>query len=581
MSNKLYFPLLAFALLSTQLPAQTVQLDGHVQDAATREPLAGAVVFVREAKRNIIANDRGFYSVALPVGVYTLSASYVGYAAREEQVDLRKAQRKDFALRQQDVEIAAVTVSAERRANVEKTEMSVEKLDIKTIKRIPALMGEVDVVKAIMLLPGVQPAAEGTSAFSVRGGSPDQNLILFDKAIVYNASHLMGFFSVFNNDVVNDVKLYKGDIPTAYGGRLSSLLDVTAKNGDMHKLNVNGGIGLISSRLEVDGPIVDNKLSFLVAGRRTYADLFLPLAPDEFKEIQDAVLHFYDLNGKLLYCPTTNDRISLSGYYGTDAFGMSVAGMEFSNATYTLEWNHLYSDRFFSSLSVIGSSYGYEMNMGLAGFEAQWKSSISDIGGRADFTYLYGSEGSLHFGASSIRHAVAPGDAAASGPTGLIERHLSTSQALESALYAMNQHKLGDRLTVKYGLRATLFQNVGPALVKRYDQSYELTDSARYAAGEFFNHYWGVEPRAGLVFLLGDNSSLKASYSRTMQYMHLISNSTAGSPIDVWMPSSPSIKPQSAHQGSLGYFRNFLGDDVEASAEVFYKYMNDVVDYKD
>jgi hypothetical protein len=564
--------------------AQQPTLSGYVKDAQTSEPLAGAVVYIREAKRNIIANDKGFYSISLPSGAYSVTASYVGYSPLEVSLSVKNSRMKNFALSQQDTELEEVVVSAERRANVIKAEMGVEKLEMKTIKRIPALMGEVDVIKAIMLLPGVQSAAEGTSAFSVRGGSPDQNLILFDNATVYNASHLMGFFSVFNNDVVNDVKLYKGDIPATHGGRLSSLLEVNSKTGDINKLNVNGGVGLISSRLEVDGPIVDSKLSFMAAGRRTYADLFLPLAPEE--RVRDAVLHFYDLNGKLFYKPDEKNRITLAGYYGNDVFGMPVAGMDFANSAYTLCWNHLYSDNLFSNISIIGSGYRYKLQMAMSGFDMQWKSAIDDLGSRADFTYLYGDDNLLHFGIASVLHRVNPCDASAKTPASSEPEaiRLPKLSSLENSAYIMNQHKIGERLTVKYGLRGTLFSNIGPATVYNYDQSYNLRAGDTltvYAPGDFYHHYWGLEPRAGAVFLLNDNISVKASYSRTMQYMHLISNSTATSPLDIWMPSSPNIKPQSAHQASMGYFHNLMDNTIEISGEVFYKLMNDVVDYKE
>ncbi|MDR0712221.1 MAG: TonB-dependent receptor [Prevotellaceae bacterium] len=578
--------LLVAAFLAFYMPAQAQQpiLSGYVKDAQTNEPLAGAVIHIREAKRNIIADAKGFYTIALLPGDYSITASYVGYSPQEERVQVKNTIAKNFALQQRDTELEEVVVNAALRANITKAEMSVEKLEIKTIKRIPALMGEVDVIKVIMLLPGVQPVAEGTSAFSVRGGSPDQNLILLDNATVYNASHLMGFFSVFNNDVVNDVKLYKGDIPAAHGGRISSLLEVSSKIGDVAKFNVNGGIGLISSRLEVDGPIIADKLSFVAAGRRTYADLFLPLAPEE--GVRDAVLHFYDLNGKLFYKVSNKDRITLSGYYGSDVFGMPVAGMDFANSAYSLNWNHIYSDNLFSNIAIIGSGYRYKMGMEMAGFDMQWQSSIDDLGARADYTYLYGEENLLHFGVSGVWHRINPCNASAKTPVSSEPESIVLPElnSLENSIYVMNQHRIGDRLTVKYGLRGTLFQNVGPATVYHYDENYNLRANDTmtvYSRGDFYNSCWGLEPRAGAVFILNDNSSVKASYARTMQYMHLISNSTATSPIDVWMPSSPNIKPQSAHQGSLGYFRNLMNNAVEVSGEVFYKYMNDVVDYKD
>ncbi|MDR0414108.1 MAG: TonB-dependent receptor [Prevotellaceae bacterium] len=573
----------AFLLLMLPARAQSLMLSGYVRNARTGEPLPGAVVYIREARNNIIADDRGFFSVSLPQGLYSATATYMGYSPLEVTLNLKSSLVKDFALEQQDTELEEIVVSAARRANVTKAQMGLEKLEIKTIKRIPALMGEVDVIKAIMLLPGVQPAAEGTSAFSVRGGSPDQNLILFDNATVYNASHLMGFFSVFNNDVVNDVKLYKGDIPAAHGGRLSSLLEVTSKTGSPDRLNANGGLGLISSRLEVDGPIVDRNLTFVAAGRRTYADLFLPLAPE--RGVRDAILHFYDLNGNISYKLNDNNRLTLTGYYGKDVFGMSVAGMEFANSAYSLCWNHLYSDRMFSNISIIGSGYRYQLRMAMSGFDMQWNSAIDDLGVRADFTMLYGEESMLHFGASGVWHKVNPCDASAITPANSEPEsiRLPETNSLENSIYAMNQHRIGDRLTVKYGLRGVVFSNIGPATIYSYDSDYNLTDNApaTYSRGDFYNSYWRLEPRASAVFLLNDNSSLKASYSRTVQYMHLVTSSTATSPLDVWMPSSPGIRPQAAHQVATGYFHNLAENTVELSAELFYKYMNDVVDYKD
>ena len=564
--------------------AQTANFGGYVYDARTREPLAGALVATYSQKSSI-ANAKGMFRINLAKGRHTIQISYLGYQTLTDTITLQDNTDKNYYLQNTAQEIEQVIVSAERRANIERTEMSVEKLSIATIKRIPALMGEVDVLKAIMLLPGVQPAAEGTSAFSVRGGSPDQNLILLDNATIYNASHLMGFFSVFNNDAIEDVKLYKGDIPASYGGRLSSLLLVNSKDGDMENHSITGGVGLISSRVAANGPIVPNKLSYMVAGRRTYADLFLPLAPENFAAVRNAVLHFYDLNGKLTYRPTARDRITFSAYRGSDAFGMgNMANMTFTNQTYSGIWTHTFSDRLFSNVSLIGSSYDYNMLMGMAGIEAGWHSFIRDAGVRTDFTLLYGNGASLHFGASSVARYVSPDDSWMILNEQRNEIKVQPAHSLESSIYVMNEHQLGDRLTIKYGLRASLFNNVGPvdSLIVYDQNTYQpLPDLKTYGRGKFYNYYWGLEPRIGAVFLLAHNNSLKAAYSRTLQFMHLLSNSTAGSPLDVWMPSSLNIQPQSAHQGSLGYFQNFLDDAIETSGEVFYKYLTNVVDFRD
>ncbi|MDR2937621.1 MAG: TonB-dependent receptor [Prevotellaceae bacterium] len=576
----------AFLLFAVALQAQKTTLSGKVSDAQSGEPLVGATIFVRELGRSASTNESGYYTFDVKPGTYNVNVGYLGYTSTDEQLRLKgKSLRKNFKLTEEANQIEAVTVNAEKRANVTKAEMSVEKLDIKTIKKIPQLMGEVDVIKSIMLLPGVQPAAEGTSAFNVRGGSSDQNLILFDNSTVYNASHFMGFFSVFNNDVVNDVKLYKGDIPVSHGGRLSSMLEVSTKEGDMEKFNVNGGVGLISSRLEVDGPIVNDKLSFVAAGRRTYADLFLPLAAEQ--DLDGAVLHFYDLNGKLTWKASEKDRLSLSGYFGRDVFGMGndMAGMDFSNATYSLAWTHRFSDKFFMNSTVLGSRYSYDLTFDFGGVAGKWLSTINDVGLREDFTYLYNDDASLKFGAAATYHSIMPCDASMD-ITMLDDDQRITLPSLystEYALYAMHQHKVGERLTLKYGLRGTLFQNLGNDTVMYYDENYKLgiVDKKKFDKGEVYNSYFGLEPRVGAVFQINDNSSVKGSYSRTLQYLHLMSNASAASPLDVWLPSSPNIKPQSAHQGSVGYFRNFLDDAVETSGEIFYKRLNNVVDFKD
>jgi len=454
-------------------------------------------------------------------------------------------------------------------------------MDVKSINRIPAFFGEVDLIKAIQLLPGVLTTSEGASGFSVRGGSPDQNLILLDEAVVYNASHLLGFFSVFNNDAIKDVTLYKGDIPASSGGRLSSLLDVRMKDGNSHKLSATGGIGIISSRLTIEGPIVNDNTSFIVSGRRTYADIFLPLASN--KDIRDNSLYFYDFNAKVSHRFDDNNRIFISGYFGRDIFKNQFAKMSLGNQTATLRWNHLFSAKLFTNFSLIYSKYDYSLGTPEGDASAFiWKSNLKDYSAKADFTWFLSPSSTIKFGASSTYHEFYPGTAKGVGNNTLISEYiLPGSFALEHGMYISNEHKITGRLTLKYGLRLSVFQNVGQATLYNYNESFISIDSTVYSKGDFFKTYSALEPRLGANFAIDEASSVKASYSRTAQYVHLAQNSTAGTPLDIWFPSSPNVKPSLADQLALGYFRNFRNNKLETSVEVYYKKMSNVIDFKD
>jgi len=575
----LLFPGLAYGDDDSEL---RYTVSGHIRDASSGEELIGASVLIKQLKKGSVTNLYGFYSVSLLPGDYVLLFSYVGYQAQQMAVQLTENQTINISLDEQISELNEVTVYAEgKKANITSVEMSVNKLPIKTIKRIPALMGEVDVIKAIQLLPGVQATSEGASGFSVRGGNPDQNLILLDEATVYNASHLMGFFSVFNNDAVKDVKLYKGDIPAAYGGRLSSLLDVRMKDGNLKKFSGSGGIGTISSRLTLEGPIIKDNTSFLVSGRRTYADLFLPFSKDEM--VRKSKLYFYDLNAKVNHIINDKNRIFLSGYMGRDVFENQFAGMQFGNNTQTLRWNHLFSSRLFSNFTVVRSHYDYLL--GSPEGEAnsfEWTSHMQDYNVKADFNYYITPEITLRFGANSILHKFQPGSARGLGEESMLtEFKLPDMYALENGLYASSEQSIGEWLKLKYGLRLSTFHNIGDALVYEFNDEYEIVDSARYGTGEFYNSYYVLEPRIAMTFIINPLSSVKASYSRTSQYVHLAQNSTAGTPLDVWFPSSPSTLPQLSDQVAVGYFRNFFNDKLEASVEVYYKKMDNAIDFKD
>ena len=559
-------------------------ISGTVKDAESGESLIGATVTISSLSIGTATNQYGFFSISLKPGNYKLEFRYMGYHTIQKTVNLDQDVTLKIELTPEEGQIAEVEVTAERpEANVKKAEMSISKLEMKTIKQVPALMGEVDVIKVIQMLPGVQSTAEGSSGFSVRGGGNDQNLILLDEATLYNASHLMGFFSVFNNDAVRDVKLYKGDIPANYGGRLSSVLDVRMKEGNNRKFVATGGIGLISSRLTLEGPIGSEKTSFLLAGRRTYADLFFPLMSDT--SLKKSKLYFYDLNLKINHQINDRNRLFLSAYTGRDLFGQkgsSDAG--FGNLTGTLRWNHIITNKLFSNLSAIVAKYDYSLKMKQGGSNYVWNSDMLDYSLKLDFNYFPNPQNEIKFGASSTFHDFNPADAYIEGETGRLGVPVSKNYALEHGLYIANEQKIGRKLTLKYGLRYNAFQNIGPATVYSYAKgypNYSVTDTTYYSKGEIFHTYQSLEPRLGINYTFNEQSSVKASFSRTVQNMQLASNSSGGMPLDVWFPSGPNVKPQKANQYAIGYFRNFSKNAIETSIEGYYKQMYDVIDFKD
>lgn len=560
-------------------PRYTVS--GYIKDAVNGEMLIGATIYVEELKTGTSSNAYGYYSLRIPPGKYTLSYSYIGYETHKMNVDLKGDVSSNIEMSPSQQNIGEVVIKGERiDANVKKAEMSVAKLDMVTIKKIPALMGEVDLIKVIQMLPGVLPTSEGTSGFSVRGGGNDQNLVILDEATVYNASHLMGFFSVFNNDAIRDVKLYKGDIPANYGGRLSSVLDVRMKEGNNKKLSATGGIGLISSRLTLEGPIGSEKTSFLISGRRSYADLFFVLANDT--GLKKSTMYFYDLNLKVNHQLNENNRLFLSAYLGRDKFGQKgLSNFSFGNQTVTLRWNHLFSKQLFSNFTAIRAKYDYALSSDEASITYNWNSSLLDYTLKLDFNYYPDPNNEIKFGISSTYHDINPCNAWMENENGKITIPYSKNYELEYAFYVANQQKIGEKLILKYGLRYSLFQNLGKATVYKFDNEYEVFDTLNYPSGKVFHTYQGVEPRFGLNYILNDRSSIKAGYSRTFQYMQQASNSNGGMPLDVWFPASPNIRPQKADQFSIGYFRNFRDNMIETSIEAFYKKMYDVIDFKD
>ena len=564
------------------IPTKPVTISGYIKDQKTGEDLIGASCYVKELKKGTVANVYGFYSLSIPSGYYTLSYSFLGTKTQTKIQEITEDQSINIELGPDNLQIKEVLVTAEGgRKNIERAEMSVIKLPVSTVKRLPALMGEVDLIKTVQMLPGVKPASEGSTGFSVRGGNPDQNLLLLDEAPVYNPAHLLGFFSIFNGDALSDLKLYKGDIPASVGGRLSSLLDIRMKNGNAKKLSGNGGIGTVSSRMTLEGPIgKKEKTSFLLSGRRSYADLFLKLSSDE--EINSNVVYFYDINAKVNHRFNDNNRLFVSAYMGRDKFKSKDNELNFGNQTLTIRWNHLFSNKLFSNTTLLYSKYNYELSNRLGADAFKWKSNLKDYSTKLDFNYFLNSNNTIKFGGIVTYHQFEPGHAFGVDSQSLISDYkVNESNALESGMYASNEQKIGNRLTLKYGLRFSMFNNVGEGTVYKFDENYEVESSKTYKKGDVFNTYTNWEPRLGLKYTLSPVSSMKASYSRTSQYMQLTQNSTGGMPLDVWFPSSPNVKPQKSDQFALGYFRNFRDNTIEMSLESYYKKLQNTIDFKD
>lgn len=575
--------LLAFITLNSLESYSKETVNGYIRDAATGEALIGANVVIEELGTGSISNAYGYYALSLEPGNYTLVFSYVGYATLTRSITLDEAMVLNIELIESSQALEEVTISSSRNnSNITRLETGSTSLSIQSIRKIPAFMGEVDVIKAIQLLPGVQVTSEGSSGFSVRGGGRDQNMILLDEAPVYNVSHLMGFFSVFNNDAIKDVKLYKGDIPASSGGRLASLLDIRMKEGNSKQFSASGGIGTISSRLTLEGPIVADKVSFLLSGRRTYADIFLLLSKQE--ELRSTKLYFYDLNGKVNYRINDKNRIYLSGYSGKDTYAnKEFAGMGFGNRTFTLGWNHVFNNNLFSNFTLINSHYFYDLGTPDDAEEFfNWVSNLDDYGFKGDFTWYPSPEHTFRFGGSATYHIINPGEITATSAGGINQNlELSLNYSLESGLYVSGESELGEKFALRYGLRYSFFNNIGPATIPSFDENHQLVDTTQYENGDFFNFYHGLEPRVAANYKLSDKHSIKASYSRTRQYLQLASNSAAGTPLEIWFPASPNIEPQISDQVSVGYFRNFLANKFQSSVELYYKKMNNSIDFRD
>ncbi len=576
------FRIIMLLLLVTELSAQEkYTLSGYVRDAKTGEELPAATIYVKEAGTGCITNYYGYYSINLPAGTYHVRYSFVGYREVTDSVNLNRNIKKDVALTEFVAEIKTVEITAEKDEASERLTggMSVSKMSIKEIKKIPVLFGENDVLKSLQLLPGVQSSGDGNAGFYVRGGSIDQNLVLLDEAPVYNASHLMGFFSVFNPDAIKDVTLYKGGIPANYGGRLSSVVDVRMKEGNMKNYRVNAGIGLISSKIAVEGPIVKDESSFIFSGRRTYGDLFLPLFNDP--KLKTSRLYFYDMNLKANYRFSEKDRVYLSGYYGKDYFKYTDNfRLDWGNITGTLRWNHLFNNKLFANTSLITSNYNYFVQLGNGANQFSIQSLLTDNQLKTDFHYYRKPESTVRFGFNVLYHGFSPGNVQRGDAGPIPQSDLSKSNALEASFYIMNEATRWERFYFTTGFRFSFFGLLGPQDVYLYDDQLNITDTLVYKQGEFVKTFGHIEPRFSVRYQIDEKSSVKLSACKTVQYLHLLSNATSAKPIDLWIPSGYHIRPQWARQYAAGYYRNFNGSQWQTSVEIYYKRLFNQIDYR-
>jgi hypothetical protein len=577
--KKIVFLVFLHSITITLFGQTKFTISGSIKDGKNGEDLIGVNVFLKESPDyGVATNVYGFYSLTAPAGKYTLVIRYVGYKTIEQALDLTVNQKINVELFPDSEVLQEVIINAEKEdANIKSNEVSTIKFDPKDIETIPVLFGEKDVLKTVSLLPGVKSAGEGQSGFYVRGGGADQNLILLDEAIVYNASHLLGFFSVFNSDALKDINLIKGGMPAEYGGRVSSVMDIKMKEGNSKKMSVSGGIGLISSKLTVEGPIKKDKGSFIVSGRRTYADLFLKAAPDT--NLRNNTLYFYDFNAKANYTINDKNRIFASGYFGRDVFGFGDAfGFDWGNATGTIRWNHIYGDKLFSNTSLIYSNYNYRISIGAAGFS--FGSNIRDWNIKHDFQYFANDKHTIKFGINGIYHTFAPGfvDADEGGVFNDVE--VQKRYGIQSAVYVSDEIKISPVFNVVAGLRFVHFNALGPGDIYTYDNDGNVRDTTVYAKNKSYQTYQGLEPRLAANYILNDQNSIKASYARNNQFVHLLSNSTSSSPTDVWLLSSNNIKPQISDQVTLGYYRNFKSNMFELSIEGYYKTLDNMIDYR-
>lgn len=567
--------------VSQAIAQKNPAISGTVKDAGSGETLTGATVLIRELPQTGTAsNAYGFYSLSAAAGNYTIVYSFVGYAPVSISLNLQKDTTLNVALSQK-TDLQEVVISNRRRGNenVQDAQMGVEKLDMQQLNNVPVIFGEKDILKTISLLPGVQAASEGNTGYYVRGGASDQNLILLDEAVVYNASHLFGFFSTFNSDAIKDATLYKGGMPAQYGGRLSSVLDVKMNEGNNKEFTLDGGIGLISSRIKAEGPIEKDKGSFMISARRTYLDLFLKASTDS--NVRGSSIYFYDLNAKFNYHFDDRNAVYLSGYFGKDVLGLkNTFGTNWGNTTGTLRLNHVFSSHLFSNTSLIYSNYNYLIQSFLQQNQFIAKSAISDVNFKEDMQYYLSPSHTLSFGINAVNHDLLPGQVTATTTSRSAQNNSQSRRGVESAVYVQDNWKMDTHINLQYGLRFSGMFLLGPGTFKTYDALGNTLTSQTYNSGQQVTHYLNLEPRLSLSFLLDKESSLKLSYNRNTQNIHILNNSNSSTPTDLYVLSSNNIKPEIADQLSAGYFRNFDDNAFEFSGEVYYKSLQNQIDYK-
>lgn len=560
--------------------AQNFTISGTVKDKNNGEDIIGALISIVELPgKGTATNAYGFYSITLAKGNYTLEYQFLGYATERKSISLNTNQTINIELGESESLLGEVVIESERTdQNVRSSEMGVMKLDPKSVQSVPVLFGERDIIKIFQMTPGVKSAGEGNSGFYVRGGSADQNLILLDEAPVYNASHLLGFFSVFNSDALKDVTLYKGGMPAEYGGRASSVMDIKMKDGNSKKFGASGGIGLISSRLTLEAPIVKDKGSFMISARRTYADVFLKASRDE--DIRNTSLYFYDLNLKSNYQINEKNRIYLSGYFGRDNFGFGDEfGFDWGNATGTIRWNHIANEKLFSNTSVIFSRYSYKFGFSAGGSDVKFSSSIRDINLKQDFSLFPNPNHKIKFGVNAIYHNFVPGEIESS-LEGFNDTKLTERYALEGGVYIQDDCDINEKWSIQYGLRYSIFDYMGEGKSYTFDDEGNKTSEQQFDKWESIKFYGGFEPRASARYQINKSSSVKGSVNRAYQYLHLLSNSTSAQPTDIWVPSSNNVKPQIADQVSAGYFKNLKDNAFEVSLEGYFKTLANQIDYR-